>query len=491
MGFEYIDDVKDAPAPAGKFVYEERRAPASDTAVALNAANKGMAGLPDMILNAPNNLLNLGRAAVGTVAGMAGRPDLMPDLVPNPDLARRGMESVGAINPNIRPDGMWQKALDYGIQGAVGGALTGGAGLARSAVGAGMGAMSGLAAGGTQEATGNPALAAVAGMAPMIPGAMRNPKIDASLKSQNSVKDETLAMAKEAGYVVPPSAVEGSWLGNRIEGIAGKAALNQEANLRNQPVTNRIARNEAGLAPDEPISTSTLAAARNKIAEPYREVAALNPMAAKALELLNQSRLDAKDYWTEYKRQGSVAAKKQAESFDKKSEMYETVIEKIAARKGDPDLLDRLREARVNLAKNFDVERALNVGSGDVDAQVIGRMYDRNPNKYTGGLEVIGRFSNAFKPWTRDAAVVPAPGVSKLEALASVGLGMGGHAAGMGWLPMGLPLLAGPARSLALSPMMQGGRSYEPGILSQAAQQTSPIVTGGTLADILRNQQSR
>lgn len=468
----------------------------SDLAVGINAAYKGLAGLPDSILNTPNNLLNLGRAGVGTVAGALGRPDLMPDIKPNPDWARRTLESVGIINPAIQPQGTAQKAIDYGVQGVVGGALTGGAGLARSAVGAGLGGLSGLSAGGVQEATGNPALAATAGMLPGgasgVKTALTNYPKQTALKSQNYVKDETLANAQKEGYKVPPSAVEPSFIGNRIEGVAGKAALNQEATLQNQPITNKIARREAGLKPDEPISEGTLEAARNTIAQPYREVGALSPIASKALEGMKQARADAKMEWNHYGRSLDPAALKRAQALDNKADLYETVIEKVAAKQGNPDLVDRLREARVSLAKNYTVDRALNVGSGDVDAQIIGRMYDKAPQRFDGGLETIGRFANAFRPWTRDAANVPAPGVSKLEALASFGFGTAGHVAlpGFGAIAAAIPFAAPPvARSLALSPLMQGPRTYgAPGILSQTAQQTSPIVTQGILSDIYRNQ---
>lgn len=135
--------------------------PASNTAVLKNALYKGAAAIPDTLLNAPNNLMNLGKAAYGVATGQGGDA---PEPTPNPDLARRGLEAVGLIDPKVAPRGIVQKAIDYGAQGAVGGALTGGASVARSAVGAGMGALSGEAAGATHELTGNPALTASAGL---------------------------------------------------------------------------------------------------------------------------------------------------------------------------------------------------------------------------------------------------------------------------------------------------------------------------------------
>lgn len=133
----------------------------SNTDVLKNSLYKGAAGVADTLLNAPNNLMNLGKAAYGVTAGLGGDA---PEPTPNPDLARRGLEAAGLIDPKVVPRGFVQKAIDYGGQGAVGGALTGGASVARTAVGAGMGAISGEAAGATHELTGNPALTAAAGL---------------------------------------------------------------------------------------------------------------------------------------------------------------------------------------------------------------------------------------------------------------------------------------------------------------------------------------
>ncbi len=129
-----------------------------------NALYKGAASIPDALLNTPNRVLNLGKAAVGTGATALGRPDLAPDLNPDPDFVRRGLKSVGIIN-NVEPQTGPQKAIDVLTQGAVGGALTGGGGLANTLTGAGMGAVSTGAAAATQEATGRPELAMLAGLA--------------------------------------------------------------------------------------------------------------------------------------------------------------------------------------------------------------------------------------------------------------------------------------------------------------------------------------
>jgi hypothetical protein len=310
-------------------------------------------------------------------------------------------------------------------------------------------------------------------------------------QSINSVKDNTLAAARAEGFVVPPSAIQGSFVGNRVEGVGGKAAIGQEATLRNQQAANKVARREAGLAENDPISEGTLAAARDNMAGPYREVAAVSPRAASAFEKLKEARAEAKTYWTHYERSADPKSLNQARLLDGKAEMLEKLIDREATRAGSPDLLARIREARTAMAKNFDVERALNLGSGDVDPAVFGRMLDRG-HPLTGGLETIGRFAQAFKPYARDAATVPTPGVSKLESVAATSFGMGGHASGLGWLPAGLPLLSGPARSVMLSDFMQKPRTYEQSLLSRLASNPgapsllSAVPISGGLAELQR-----
>jgi hypothetical protein len=290
----------------------------------------------------------------------------------------------------------------------------------------------------------------------------------AAAQSKNALRDATLREGFDAGYVVPPSAAHkgGTFIGNRLEGIAGKAALNQEASIKNQEITNRLARQAAGLADDVPISEGALANARSQMAAPYREVAQVSPRAASALERLQDTRLEAKLAWNEFNRQGSRQAYKDAVKFDRTAELLEDVIEREATNVGKPDLLQSLRQARVAIAKNHDVERALNVATGDVDAAVVGKMYDKAPRRMTGELATIGKFQQAFPAFTREASKVQAPGVSKLEGFGAAALGIGGAAATgspAGLLAAGLPFLSSPTRKLLLSELAQSAPKYGPG----------------------------
>lgn len=285
----------------------------------------------------------------------------------------------------------------------------------------------------------------------------------------NSVKNETLTRALDEGYTVPPSAIRGSFVTNRLESTGGKAAVGQEASLRNQAITDKIAGREAGIPAGQPINETNLRAARDVLSQPYRDVAALSPIAKSTLERLKQSRADATAAWQHYNRTADPAILVKAKNFDRLSQTYENVIEKQAIQFGKPDLVSQLKQAREGIAKNYDVERAWNPGSGEVDAVAIGRMLDRG-KKLSGGLETIGRFALAFRPYAREGSRIPTPGVSKSEALASAALGTAGAASGVGLWPALAPLASHPARALALSEMMRPSVGLKLPMSIQAAE---------------------
>ena len=135
----------------------------SNLQVGINAANKGIAGVPDFLLNTPNSLINLGKAAYGTAATALGRSDLAPELTENPDYARKAMSAMGFIKPQFEPVTTGQRIFDIGVQGAVGAAMpqTSVSNLIKALT---IGGASGAAAGGVKELTGSDAAAISAGL---------------------------------------------------------------------------------------------------------------------------------------------------------------------------------------------------------------------------------------------------------------------------------------------------------------------------------------
>jgi hypothetical protein len=306
-------------------------------------------------------------------------------------------------------------------------------------------------------------------------------------QSLNATRDATLDEAKQAGYILPKSAVDPSFLTNRLESLAGKAALGQESAIRNQQTTNALARKALGLPGDSPITEGALSRLRNEAAEPYREVAKISPLAESALEKLKDARQQANEYWMHYNRTADPQSLRQARALDSQKEMLEGVIEKLATKSGKPELLQSLRAAREKIAKSYDVEKALNVATSDISAPALGRILDKGGEKrLTGELATIAKFHQAFPAFAREAERVPAAGVGKTEALAGALLGTAGNAAAgpAGLLAAGLPLLSAPTRAALLSRPTQA--LVRPGygvgaaaLLGRAAAPYAPIAATG------------
>jgi hypothetical protein len=447
-------------------------------------ANQAIAGVGDSVLNTPANLMNLGKAGFGVAATELGRGDLAPEITPPPNYLAKAGEKLGLINPDLDPTTTGGRIAKAAVQGATLGPLAPAQSVKQAMLNSALSGASTTAGQTTTEITGSPEAGAAVTMAAVpalsaASNAMRASSMKA--KSQNAVKDQTLKAAQDEGYVVPPSAKGGNWFTRRLESIAGKDATSQEATVRNQEITNKIARREIGLPEDQAISMDALKQRRNVLAAPYRELRKISPKVSSTLDELQETRQDATAYWQEFARQGTVSARKEALKLDAKADTLETQLEAAAKSAMKPDLVKRLREARVAIAKTHDVERALNVGSGDVSAAVLGRAVDKG-KPLTGGLATAGKFQQAFPRYAREGEKMPAAGVSKSEAIMATLLGAGGFGvagpAGLGLAA--LPLASGPTRSLLLSGAMQGGPLYPAANL--------PLVSDPMLRGILASQ---
>lgn len=309
----------------------------------------------------------------------------------------------------------------------------------------------------------------------------------ATKEGQNAVRDTTLKASQDAGYVLPPSAVNPTWLGNRMESIAGKAATGQQAAATNQATTNKLAREALGLPESQAISMGTLEGIRKAEGQTYAKVAALSKDAADALEQLKQARFDANAQWKFYGRSADPKALEAAKKATADVQIWEKLLESEAQSNGRADLIPALQSARERIAKTYDVERALNTSTGDVSAQTLARAIDKG--KYMSGeLETAGRFADAFPALARDGAKVPQAGVSKSEAILGTLLAVGGSM-GMGTpgaLLGALPLLSGPMRGALLSKvgqkMMAQPQAYSPSMRAQIAALLTPQVAKATPA---------
>lgn len=459
----------------------QKQAGPSIGGVGFNAAMKGLAGTADMFGNAPANAWNLAKGAYGFGMEAAGHPEAWLDVnvTKQPNLARRGMEAIGLISPEREPQTAGQRMVDTAVQGATG-MVAGPGGVMRNLA---TGAAGGLAAQTTKELTGSDA--AAVGVGALTPLALRS----GSHPSTNPVREQTFREGQAAGYKVPPTAVNPSFVNERLESLAGKAAIKQDATARNQAVTDALVAKELGLPKGTPLTESALKQVRDDAAKPYQEIATLSPTAKDALDLLKQARFDATEQWKFYNRTGSPDAGKQARQLSADAEQYEQIIAHEAQQAGRPELVKALAESRRLIAKTHDVEKALNLGDGSVSAPIIGRSLDQSGVAgKSGNLAVTGKFQQAFPQFMGEGSRTPAAGVSGTDAAMSAGLGLGGYGAAgpVGVLAAGMPLVRGPARNLALSDWYQrrllGGQPPEPmtdtlsrsALLSRAIAERNP-----------------
>ena len=114
----------------------------STVGAALQRGAADIAGLP---VDTISNVADLGRAGIGTIATMAGRPDLAPDI---PDrskivgsseyLAAKARNAGIAVDPSD-PASAWNRTVYAGARGAAGALIPSGAGVAGSVPGGGGG----------------------------------------------------------------------------------------------------------------------------------------------------------------------------------------------------------------------------------------------------------------------------------------------------------------------------------------------------------------
>lgn len=481
-------------------------APSSNTDVAINAANKGVAALPDSILNAPNNVLNLLKAGAGTVATAAGYPNLAPSLTPNPDLARRAMESIGMIKPGILPQGGFQRGIDAVTQGVVGGALTGGASVPQAVVGAGVGGLSGGAVAATEAMDGSPAMQATAGL--LAPRAAR-----AGARVAEPVVSNVLGFTTGAGA---PSIREAAKAG-RAGG--DKAAAFQEQLRGTAPINDVVA-----------TAKEAVSKLRQDRSDSYRQnidvvkqdktvldfstidkaVSSVKNMGLYNGKVVNPSanetwkKIDGlvEDWKTSdpakfHTPEGLDALKKAVGDVRDSSEygtparrvadqVYHAVKNEIVSQAPQYSKVMKDYEVASDLLKEMEKTLSLNPKANvDTTVRKLQSIMRNNANTNYGRRAELGNIleqngADTMMPQLAGqalSAITP-------RSLSGIGSALSGGGAALTH-PMALPALA------LTSPRLMGEASYYSGILGRlpnAAPQTSPIVTQGILADILRRQ---
>lgn len=341
------------------------------------------------------------------------------------------------------------------------GALFGGAttdgDLMERAKGAGFGAAGGAAGKGLGDVVGAGASKFAASRAAKA----------AEKQAANATRDATLTAGRDAGYVVTPSqAGQGGLVNSLLEGLGGKIKTAQSASLKNQEVTNRLARESLLLPENTPLTPETFKSVREAASkagyEPLRnagviaadsqlgtDLAAiaqasrgasksfpgLGAKQAEEVEAIVQSlsrrqfdagdAIDATKILRESAEKAYAGGDKQlGKAYRGASDALEAQIERSLASTGQQQLLDTFREARKLIAKSFSAEKAAT--AGNVSAPKLAAQLSKG-KPLSGELKTAAEFAQAFPKSAQQGVAVPA--FSPLDMFAGgAGLGSGNPA---------------------------------------------------------------
>lgn len=318
-----------------------------------------------------------------------------------------------------------------------------------------------------------------------------------------TARQSALQRGNQQGYVAPPSSAATTRTAPAIEGMGGKLKTQQQASVRNQAITNRIAARELGLPAETELSTEVTAQVRSGAQPAYEAIRSAGniPLTNRVMVAIENA---VKQFRAVQKSTPSLAPKEIlaiADEIKANPSMDASVVvdnirtirdsSSVAYRSGnaglgrayknmataledaieahlpaDSSVLTNFRSARELIAKSYTIENSLK--GGNVDAGVLARQLDRG-KPLSGGLREIAGFAGQFPSASR-VIRDSVPAYSPLDAAYQAG----SAAAALG---TGNPALALPA---AYSLGRPGIRAY---MLSPAGQRLAyPAPYGNALA---------
>lgn len=417
------------------------------------------------------------KAAYPTATGIAQFTGETLATLPVGGLIAKPLQAAGAALPSVArvtdplarsiASGGFQTGLQPGVANM----------LARTAGGA--------ALGGTAAALLNPEEAGTGAMigaaVPMIGPALAGARKMVRGAEQTPQMREAIKLAREVGYVVPPSQARDSAINKTLEGISGKASVSQAASIKNQPMTNRLANETLGIAPDVQLGPEVLDAVRKEAGKAYEAVAGLGDFvvtggvklpkevgvrsvldpytmtpsnkvdAGELVRAWKQANADATAYYQAYGRDANPETLAKAKGAADTAKKVDEFLSAQLKNAGLDDMLNALKAARVQIAKTYSVEKALNPVTGNVDANVF--FQDLKKGKtLSGGIETAARFAAQFpKAVQLPEKMGSTPGFSPLDVILA-----GGASAALGDVSgAALGFLRPAVRGLTTSDMIQ------------------------------------
>lgn len=359
----------------------------------------------------------------------------------------------------------------------------------------------------------------------------------AAQKAQNAVRDTTLKEAQQAGYAIPPVQANPANPGavNRVlEGISGKIQTAQAAAIKNQEVTNQLAKRALLLPEDAPLTRESIGAVRSAAGEVYKAVKGFGPVAAddEFRSALNGVSGEYRALIADYPSQSNGAINSLLKDLSKDNfnsatlvefvkrlrhdgfkniaaieperkalgqvqlgaqNALEDLLERRVAATGDTNALDVFRNARALIAKSYTVQNALEESTGKVVAGKIGKEFSKG-RPLTGELATIGKTAEAF-PKAVQNVNTSMPGLSPIDAAVSTGAAIGSGNPLYAALPIARPIIRAGLLSSPYQKAMVNAPGYAPSLaekmLATAGKSPDEMQRLGALLGLLGQRLSQ
>lgn len=256
-----------------------------------------------------------------------------------------------------------------------------------------------------------------------------------TLPTGTLTRDTVLKQSQQAGYSIPPSSNNPSPFNKALESVGGKVAMEQDASIKNQAVTNSLVKRALGMAQGDELSPDALSGIRGQAGQAYQAVRSAGTMSADqdyaralagitakyrgaansfpglaknqvadAVQSVDVPQFDAGDAIDAISIVRDNANKAYASGDKSLGKAYkeiaaalEGLIERNLAQQGQPaaQVLKDFRDARQLIAKTYSVEGALNPATGGVTAaKLAGQLQKGKP--LSGELRTVAQFGSAF-----------------------------------------------------------------------------------------------
>jgi hypothetical protein len=482
-----------------------------------------VAGIP---IDAVQNIYNLGKAGVGLATGRSQDFPLVEGTPGGSESIRNVLRKASEMSglTGLSPDNptpgsqIGTAAYDFASRGGV-------------IPGAALPAAASMVA----EKTLGPQYAGIGALAPsaatLAYNTARAPAL-ANAQAQNVTRDATINRSREAGLVMPPAQTNPSVTNKVLEGTVGTPSLEALGSTKNQQIINDLGRRALGVGKNVPINETLLDNLRADAGKAYQAIkdfgggriafkpdakfqndidnlgggisdtAKRYPTAAKtadvealkqdltkgpmapgdAIELTKKLRRDAS---ANFRASDDPAKLDLARAQRGAADAIEGLVERNLGKAGRGDLVKDFREARITIAKTYDVQAALNDATGNLNARTWANI--SNKGKPLGPeMQLAADFSNAFPR----SSLMPEKGGNRTgigtwdAILAAAGVGGAVMHPAIAALGVGRPL----ARYGLLTKPYQnwmGAPSYEPAMMPQNPQQAA------IMQSVLANQGPR